>query len=710
MITLVGRILRFVYRRFPLGESTKQGLKSRLYRLAGPWLQGSASYRHWMDEQSRSVSAPEQGAPLQEIVPPDLIPQVETGLIEAAAALQFASPTRPEVSIIIPVHNQVSFTLCCLQSIAAHPPRASFEIILIDDASTDQTSEVVAAIRGVRIIRQEVNRGFLMSVNRAAGVARGRYLHLLNNDTQVQEGWLDALLTVFDECPNAGLVGSKLVYPSGHLQEAGAALRRDGSVDLIGLNADPMAPEYNQRRLVDHCSGASILIEKTLFDALGGLDEVYAPAYYEDCDLSLKVAASGREIVYEPTSVVVHHLSISTDREPGAKLARIGSNCAIYRARWQARLDQIDQIRLIAFYLPQYHPIPENDQWWGKGFTEWTNVTRARPNFVGHEQPHLPADLGFYDLRLAETRQAQAELAHRYGIYGFCYYFYWFSGKRLLHRPLDEVLDSGEPDFPFCICWANESWSRRWDGRDTDILMAQEHSAADDLALIQYLESVLKDRRYIRIHGRPLILVYRIELLDDAARTADTWRQYCRDVGIGEIFLASVQSFGTTEDPRERGFDAAVEFPPHGIAVSREPRPKLDNPDFVGQIYDYVATAERFMQRPLPGYPLFRAAMPGWDNTARRQDASNIFLGSSPEAYERWLRHVVEQSRWLNPPGERIVFVNAWNEWAEGNHLEPDQRYGHAYLRATRRALGDWAPPECIALDDAREIAQGDHR
>lgn len=345
-------------------------------------------------------------------------------------------------------------------------------------------------------------------------------------------------------------------------------------------------------------------------------------------------------------------------------------------------------VRLIAFYLPQYHPIPENDRWWGKGFTEWTNVTKAAPNFTGHYQPRLPADLGFYDLRVPEVRDEQAALARQYGIHGFCYYYYWFAGKRLLHRPLDEVVRSGHPDFPFCVCWANENWNRRWDGLHAEILIAQQHSDEDDLNFIQSLEPALRDRRYIRIIGRPLLLVYRVGLLPDPSRTAAIWRRYCRETGLGDLYLAAVQSFGVTDDPRGFGFDAAVEFPPHAMAVLAERPARMLNPNFQGMFYDYVATAEVFMNRPPASYPFFRTAMPSWDNTARRQDASEIFLNATPESYERWLRRLVEQTRWYQPPEERWVFINAWNEWAEGNYLEPDRKFGHRYLEATRDALG----------------------
>lgn len=345
-------------------------------------------------------------------------------------------------------------------------------------------------------------------------------------------------------------------------------------------------------------------------------------------------------------------------------------------------------VRLIAFYLPQYHPIPENDLWWGKGFTEWTNVVKARPNFKGHYQPRVPADLGYYDLRQPEVRRKQADLARRYGISGFCYYYYWFTGKRLLNLPLDEVLASGEPDFPFCICWANENWTRRWDGMDSEILIAQEYSAGDDRNFIRSLIPFFKDRRYIRINNRPLLLVYKVGLFPDPVGTTNLWRKECRDAGVGDIYLAAVQGNEFFDNPWIYGFDAAVEFPPHRFNSGAGPQ-RIINKKFSGTIFDYPATAQCFAGREAPDFRLFRTVMPGWDNTARRQDAGNIFINSTPEMYGKWLKQMIEWTMLHAEGEERIVFINAWNEWGEGNYLEPDKKYHHGYLEATLKALRD---------------------
>lgn len=347
-----------------------------------------------------------------------------------------------------------------------------------------------------------------------------------------------------------------------------------------------------------------------------------------------------------------------------------------------------DNMRLIAFYLPQFHSIPENDRWWGKGFTEWTNVTRARPLFENHYQPHLPADLGFYDLRVPEVREAQANLAKQYGIHGFCYYYYWFAGKRLLHRPLDEMLHSQAPDLPFCLCWANENWTRRWDGAEQDILMAQEHSPENDRAFAEDLIQFLADPRYIRVQGKPLILVYRVDILPDPLGATQRWRAVFRERGIGEVHLCAAFTFGMNSDPAEFGFDAGVQFPPHGVSAKIYKPHEVGAGDFTGNIYEFTDVVKNSLAVPMPkDYSLYLGVMTGWDNSARKRKAANIFLNSGPEVYERWLHGCIEKTIERYQGDEQLIFINAWNEWAEGTHLEPDQKYGHQFLTATHNAL-----------------------
>jgi len=360
-------------------------------------------------------------------------------------------------------------------------------------------------------------------------------------------------------------------------------------------------------------------------------------------------------------------------------------------------------LRVIAFYLPQYHPIPENDVWWGKGFTDWANVAKARPLFRGHYQPHLPADLGFYDLRVAEAREAQALLAREYGVIGFCYYHYWFAGKRLLDRPFDEVLTSGKPDFPFCLCWANENWTRAWDGLDNNILIKQTYCEEDDRQHIRWLAKAFRDRRYIKVGERPLFLVYRARSIPDPVKTTSIWREEARKLGFDELYLCRVESFADErEHPACLGFDASVEFQPDWSSFSSLTMPLRrstawqrltswglsSNAYQQNDVYGYRRVAKVMRCRDVPPYKRFPGVTPSWDNSPRRKRGAIILKGSTPKVYGRWLKATLARFEPYGPE-ENLVFINAWNEWGEGNHLEPDRRWARAYLKATRRALRD---------------------
>ena len=364
------------------------------------------------------------------------------------------------------------------------------------------------------------------------------------------------------------------------------------------------------------------------------------------------------------------------------KVARHGRELEAADPRFSKRGSRI---KLLAFYLPQYHPIPENDAWWGKGFTEWTNVTRARPCFRGHVQPFLPSELGFYDLRVPEVRQQQATLARKYGIFGFCYYYYWFNGKKLLERPLEDMLESGEPDFPFCICWANENWTRKWDGDDQEILVAQEHTPENDARFIDDVLPILLDERYVKRGGMPVLLVYRADLLADPVATTDHWRKVARQAGLPGLHLCSVWR---VEDPRTLGFDAMVEFPPHHFHYETI-TDTVEEPveGYAGEIFDYAAGADAATPLEEKPFPVYRGVMTRWDNTARRGKQSWFFAGSTPEKYGEWLQKVVQEAFDRSDEDDQFVFVNAWNEWAEGAVLEPSRTYGRAYLEATLFAL-----------------------
>lgn len=357
-----------------------------------------------------------------------------------------------------------------------------------------------------------------------------------------------------------------------------------------------------------------------------------------------------------------------------------------YRERATADLYDAHAVTVVAFYLPQFHPIPENDAWWGRGFTEWRNVGRALPQFEGHLQPRIPADLGYYDLRLPDVMREQMTMAAEYGISAFCTYFYWFAGKTLLEHPLRQWLNDATLTLPLCLCWANENWSRRWDGLEDDILIAQAHSPTDDLAFIEYVSPYLRDPRYLRVEGKPVLLVYRPGLLTEPKATAERWRTWCRHHGVGEIHLVYVQSFDSVP-PESVGFDAAVSFPPNNAnlkPVTSEFR--LINPAYEGTIYDWRELAKKAMATRDPDYRLYPCINPGWDNEARRSGSGRSMVRATPRAFMEWARSAAATARRRSPDAP-LMFVNAWNEWAEGAILEPDVRFGFAWLDAIRRSM-----------------------
>lgn len=351
--------------------------------------------------------------------------------------------------------------------------------------------------------------------------------------------------------------------------------------------------------------------------------------------------------------------------------------------------------RLIAFYLPQFYPIPENDLWWGKGFTEWTNVAKARPLFRGHYQPHIPADLGFYDLRLPETREAQAALARQHGIEAFCYWHYWFGdGVRILDRVFEEVLASRSPDFPFCLGWANETWTGIWHGIPNRILIEQKYPGFEDYRRhFDFLLRAFSDRRYVRVEGKPLLFIYRPHQIPDCPRAMEFWRQLAANAGLPGLHLVALAP-NAQWNPLQYGFDAGtiqLGFSPLNLA--QRVRRKIEGQPLLGPL------VKRMIRKPLYVHPYresmlgavkqnveweyYPKVLPNWDNTPRSGRNGVVLEDSTPELFRLHLREALAVvSRY--DEDRRIVFVKSWNEWAEGNHLEPDRRFGCAYLEALR--------------------------
>ena len=351
-------------------------------------------------------------------------------------------------------------------------------------------------------------------------------------------------------------------------------------------------------------------------------------------------------------------------------------------------------VKIIAYYLPQYHAIPENDKNFGTGFTEWTNVTKAKSHFVGHYQPHIPYDIGFYNLESDKVMYRQIELAKKYGIYGFCFYYYWFSGERLLEKPIFNYLRNKELDFPFCLMWANESWSRLWDGGNREIIKEQKVKEDDKEKFFNDILPFFKDERYIRIDGKPLLMVYRADLFSDVKfeEFFDFLKRKAALHGISGIYLVLVDTdFSSNIKVADGIIDAKIGFPPHKLGDQRYELGIDTDQYFKGSIYD----SERYIRDVIEGlktekndFSYFKTVFPSWDNTARKAySGARVYYGMTPSLYKDWLKASIDYTKKNNGSGQQFVFVNAWNEWAEGAHLEPDLKYGYAYLQATKESI-----------------------
>lgn len=359
--------------------------------------------------------------------------------------------------------------------------------------------------------------------------------------------------------------------------------------------------------------------------------------------------------------------------------------------------------RLIAFYLPQFHPIPENDQWWGKGFTEWTNVTKAKPIFRGHHQPNLPSDLGFYDLRVPEIREAQAELARTYGIEGFCYWHYWFgNGKRILERPFQEIVQSGKPDFPFCLGWANQTWTGIWHGAPNRILIEQQYPGKEDYTnhFYEILEA-FHDERYLTIDGKKIFIIYAPPELPEPQVFTDLWRELAVKEGLGDLFFIGILNNRNKRKYKQYGCDAfTINAPLQQIFDLPRGKNKNNFKYFkqwqsIGKyffknrqklrIYEYQDIVDYYLNEPLEQQE-FPLVLPNWDNTPRSKYDGIVLSNSNPELFQKMLKKALEQIEGRSSE-RKLIFVKSWNEWAEGNYLEPDQKFGLGYLEAVRNEI-----------------------
>lgn len=671
------------------------------------------------------------------------------------------SEPRPLVSVIIPSYNHSRFLEATIASVVEQTYRP-LELVVVDDGSNDDSPEVLrrliseaqARLDTATLIEQS-NRGAHAAIMRGIEASAGEFVAILNSDDLYRPERIERLLPqlrggrhelAFSGVDFIDSSGDSLPTSDGWPQWYRKCLEETAHCPTVGFalfvhNFSISSGNFLfRRRLYDKLSGFSAHRFVHDWDFLIRSLYYSEPAFIREPLLSYRVhegntTESVRHLLRSEAGDALRRyvMLVSGKEEPPNPLApcplnwpryfdRFAARCPLYFSPdetlaelWKSHAPrgpsgsrgrrgdlQPDKARkaakAIAFYLPQFHPIPENDQWWGNGFTEWSNVSKAKPLFEGHYQPHVPSDLGFYDLRLPEARKAQADLARDAGIFGFCYYHYWFNGKRLLERPFNEVLESGEPDFPFCLCWANESWSRRWLGEERDILQAQTYSEEDDQNHSGWLAQAFADMRYIKIDGRPLFLVYRPKDLPDPLATTRTLREVCVASGLRDPYLVGVNSHCWNTDCRELGFDHTLLFMPQLgnlpefmnddlSETKRERNLKFGIDSDKLKLYDYLESVESMLSNPTQySHPVIPSMFVRWDNTPRRGENAVVLVHESPDQFERCLRKAVDLVDDESMP-EKLIFINAWNEWAEGNYLEPDDRFGRAYLEAVRNVV-----------------------
>ena len=610
------------------------------------------------------------------------------------SSLTFPNPDEPLISIVIPVYNAFKELTELLMSIEKYTVLKNYEVLILDDASEDSRIErTLADHNSIKYIKNIKNRGFVKSVNRAVSEVNGKYILLLNSDIQLLNDISSILLERLSKNKNIALCGPKILFPDGKLQEAGCLIHSNCQTEMTGFGDDPNDGRYSFDRYVDYISGACWMFEKSLFKELGGLDTEYSPAYVEDVDFCTGAVKRGKKILYVSDALIMHHLSISSQSLSNSyKIYHSAKNKKRFIQKHSGFYKKHSEIKPIAFYLPQFHTIPQNDYWWGKNFTEWRAASDAKPQFKGHYQPHIPADLGFYDLMNRDTFTEQAKLAKRYGIEGFCFYYYNFGEFELLEGALENFIDS-EADINFCLCWANENWTRRWDGQESDILVEQKGNDPEIfLNVLRDMERFLKDSRYIRIDGKPMILIYRASMFDNIKEKLISWRRYWREKHNEELYICIVDSMeradGNAENPENLGFDAAVEFPVHHVTsrYNLKESERLDGVEFKGAVIDYADAVEEICSRKHPGYKRIPGCFPSWDNTPRRGSEAVIFKDAHPSLFQLFLEYKSQEAMLLSGD-ERMIFINAWNEWGEGAHLEPDLKYGHSGLSIIENSL-----------------------
>jgi GT2 family glycosyltransferase len=660
-------------------------------------------------------------------------------------------------SVVVCVHNALDDLKRCYRSLKENRD-SLYEIIFVDDFSAPETKVYLEEVDRnddlVKLIRTNNRVGYTKAANIGVRLSQGSVVTMLNSDTIVPSRWSMKVIGVAEGNPELGVFG-----PLSNAASYQSVPDIKGSTGQTAINPLPSGVSVDQLDefceevssgmyvpFVPLVHGFCMSITRRCLDVVGQFDEEAFPlGYGEENDFCLRSADAGFALGIAVNTYVYHAKSKSYGADERVSLMnqgwealvakhgrrRLSRSIKIMEAQpilvkvrnqvagsfdWQsaveapsepvvlqeqprdglvAQASQATDITVIAFYLPQYHPLKFNDEAWGEGFTEWNNVVRARPRFPGHVQPKYPGKLGFYDLRLPDVMNEQAKLGRAHGISGFCMYYYRLGGRRLMTTPSGNLLQNKSIDMQFCYCWANESWTRAWDGKSSDVLLKQEYDDSTFWGLVDDLAQASEDGRYIRINNRPIFLIYQASEIP----TLSEWMERLRSAlkcRTGEAFLiGSVYSVNFRKEMLDH-LDFVVQFPPHRIPrIGRRVtiKPEVVEP-FEPERGDYYEAYDDVVDSSLlcsdAFEPLLLGVCPDWDNTSRRKSNAHTIIGSTPEKFEGWVRKAAQMTRVKHGRGaipDKILFVNAWNEWAEGAVLEPSEASGYAYLEALRDGL-----------------------
>ncbi len=670
-------------------------------------------------------------APVQQPAPVPVkkeVPAVVPGTVTHTAAVRTKHDIT--VDVIVCVHNSPDDVARCLRSVAlARDSRT--RVVIVDDGSDPPTQRVIGRYLernpGDLLVRHEQAKGYTKAANAGMRSSDRDYMILLNSDTIVPENWVETLVSAGESDPKVGILGP--LSNAASWQSVPETQKPDGDFavnelpewmsvsEMAAICRSVEGPEVYRAPVTN---GFCFAIKRQVTDAIGFLDEASFPhGYGEENDLCFRALDAGFTCGFTTRTYIFHAKSKSFNHERRLKLSKVGfekliekhsidrlkqavgemkQHPALERARQhvRARLKEDKRtLKPVCFYLPQFHPFDINDKAWGEGFTEWRNVVKAEPRHDGHFQPRLPGKLGYYDLRLPETLRAQAELAARAGVFGFAVYYYRFGAERVMGRPTDVILENGDIPFRFYYCWANEDWTRAWDGKTSDVILKQDYSEDTIELVVADLLHACADPRYIRVDDRPVFAIYQLNKLPDPAATIARIRQRMREETGSEILVAT--TYNDEFKPEWAALvDMVAQFPPHRIPRAKTrhliPRSEVAGSDHEKQ--DFFERYSDVVDHALSGVQLVPKLHPGvcpdWDNSPRRAKNANILVGSDPAAFSAWVAEAAHFTLQKYSDGEIVapfLFVNAWNEWAEGAMLEPSEKLGDAYLVALRKGI-----------------------